>query len=103
MVKLKGKVNKSSSNSTGAISGEARLAWSAPTTNTDTSPLTDLAGYRVYIGAAPSSYSESFDVGNVTEYDFDSLPAGTYYFSVRAYDNVGNLGPYGVEVSKVIN
>ena len=38
-----------------AIPGEAGIldaSWTAPTTNTDGSPLTDLAAYRVYYGTS---------------------------------------------------
>ena len=40
-----------------AVPGEAGIldaSWTAPTTNTDGSPLTDLASYRVYYGPADS-------------------------------------------------
>jgi hypothetical protein len=33
-----------------AISGQATLSWDPPTTNVDGTPLTDLAGYKVYYG-----------------------------------------------------
>src|SRR5207249_6577454 len=38
-----------------AVPGEAGIldaSWTAPTTNTDGSPLTDLAAYRVYYGTS---------------------------------------------------
>jgi hypothetical protein len=38
--------------SRGAGPGVLEVTWTAPTTNTDGSPLTDLASYRVYYGRA---------------------------------------------------
>src|SRR5258705_3518776 len=40
----------------GAARAEAAslsLGWNAPTTNADGTPLTDLAGYHVYLGTSP--------------------------------------------------
>lgn len=51
----------------------------------------DLAGYRLRYGTAPGMYSETIDVGNVTEYELFGLdPAQAYYFVVQAYDKAGN-------------
>ena len=33
-----------------AFSAEVTLSWDPPTTNADGTPLTDLAGYKVYYG-----------------------------------------------------
>ena len=38
-----------------AVAGVLDASWTAPTTNTDGSPLTDLASYRVYFAAGASS------------------------------------------------
>ncbi len=90
-----------SANSSYAV--EATLAWDAPTTNADGTPLTDLAGYKVYYGAQSDTYDQNIDVGNVTTYLFTSLTAGsTYYFAVTAYDTSGNESEYSVEVNKNI-
>jgi hypothetical protein len=76
------------------------LAWDAPTTNVDGSPLTDLAGYKVNVGTAPRTYNGSIDVGNVTAYPLTGLPTGqTYYIAVTAYDTSGNESTYSNEVS----
>ena len=50
----------------GALNAEAAsvtLAWTEPTTNADGTRLTDLAGYRVYLGTAvpPPCPDASFD------------------------------------------
>ncbi len=83
--------------------GEATLTWDPPTTNADGTPLTDLAGYKVYYGTESGNYSQSIDVGNVTTYTVSGLTNGqTYYFAVTAYDTSGNESDYSNERAKTI-
>jgi hypothetical protein len=63
------------------------LSWNAPTTNTDGTPLTDLAGYKVHMGTSSGNYTTVVDIGNVTTYTVSNLAPGTYYFVVTAYDS----------------
>lgn len=90
---------------TGAVAGTSNvtLAWDAPTTNADGTPLTDLKGYKLYYGPESGNYTQSIDVGNVTEYKVVSLPDGPYYFVVTAYDTGGNEGDYSNEVNTVLD
>lgn len=71
--------------------GSATLTWTAPTTNTNGSALTDLAGYHVYYGTSPSSMTTSINVASAgtTSYTVNNLPAGTWYFAVNAYTTSG--------------
>src|SRR5271169_6560987 len=85
-----------------ACAGSATLAWTAPTTNTDGTPLTDLAGYKVYYGTASGNYTQNTDVGNVTTYSVPNLNGGTYYFALTAYDTEGMQSTYSTQVSKTI-
>ncbi|MEM7815822.1 MAG: sugar-binding protein, partial [Candidatus Aenigmatarchaeota archaeon] len=95
-----------------ALAGKAQLSWEPPTTNADGTPLTDLAGYKVYYGTSKRvstcpnethGYSNVVNVGNVTTYKINNLPDGfTYYFSVTAYDTSGNEGCFSEEVNKTI-
>jgi hypothetical protein len=76
-------------------------SWVAPTTNTDGSPLTDLASYRLYYGAASTPCPESafFQVVSPTRrpqinetvtYRLTGLLAGVRYFAaVTAVDSSG--------------
>jgi len=75
----------------GDAPGAATLTWTAPTQNVDGSTLTDLAGYRIVYGTSSTNLSQSLQVANpsVTTYVMESLPAGTYYFVVRAYTKYG--------------
>ncbi len=90
----------------GALNAEAAsvtLAWTEPTTNADGTPLTDLAGYRVYLGTAvpPPCPDASFDavaalsstptIGESVAYQVPGLTAGVTYFAVvTAVDLSGN-------------
>lgn len=78
------------------------VTWEAPTTNEDGSPLTDLAGYKVYYGTDSNSYQSVVDVGDVLTYSLIGLDEGTYYIAVTAYDTSANESDYSNEVSKVI-
>lgn len=82
--------------------GQAKLSWDAPTTNADGTPLTDLAGYKVYYGIASGNYSQNINAGNVTTYTVSGLNDGTYYFVVTAYDTSNNESGHSNEVSKFI-
>ena len=45
----------------------------------------DIAGYKIYYGAASRAYTTSIDVGNVTTYTLDLDPAQIYFIAVTAY------------------
>lgn len=80
----------------------ATLTWEAPTTSADGTPLTDLAGYKIYYGTSSFNYTVSIDVGNVKTYKIDDIPPGTYYFTLTAYDTSGNESNLSNEVSRTI-
>jgi hypothetical protein len=67
------------------------LTWSAPTENADGTPVTNLAGYRVYYGTSPGDLSQSIEVSGAatTTYMVENLAAGTYYFAIAAYNTSG--------------
>ena len=81
-----------------ALAGILDASWIAPTTNTDGSPLTDLASYRVYYGTAaiPCPGSSFFSLASSTpsppanqtvSFRLTGLAAGTLYnVSVTAVD-----------------
>jgi len=95
--------------------GTLDLAWDAPTTNQDSSPLTDLSGYRVYsststIASCPPTSSPQFVAAanpapapNTTvTYRLAGLTQGTTYFvRVTAVDTSGNESGCTNEVSAV--
>jgi hypothetical protein len=71
--------------------GEATLSWTPPDQNTNGSALTNLAGYRIYYGTSADGLDQVIDIPGVgmTTYVVDNLTAGTYYFSIRAYNSAG--------------
>jgi hypothetical protein len=85
-----------------ASAASATLNWSAPTTHTDGTALTDLAGYKLYFGTASATYSAPIDVGNVLTYTVTGLTGGTYYFAVTAYDSSGNESSFSNEVVRTV-
>jgi hypothetical protein len=71
--------------------GSASLSWTAPTENTDGTPVTNLAGYHIYYGVSEGAMTTTINVTDVTEtsYVVAGLAPGTYYFAVVAYNSAG--------------
>jgi hypothetical protein len=79
------------------------LGWTPPTTNSDGSHLDDLAGYRIYYGTTEGQYTQSVTLSNpgLTAYMVENLTTpGTYYFTISAFDDVGNESGYSNVASK---
>jgi len=86
---------------------KCELAWTAPTTNTDNTPLTDLKSYNLYISATKGQFTTVFSnitVANPTPgpnttvvYDCRAvgLSDGQKWYTVRAVDLAGNLSANG--------
>lgn len=77
------------------------LSWTAPTTNADGTPLTDLGGYMLYYGEVSGVYPYNVNVGNVLTYQWQlgDQEGKTLYFNATAYDLNGNESVYDGEVS----
>jgi Putative Ig domain len=71
--------------------GSATLSWTAPTENTDGTPLTDLAGYHIYYGTSAGAWTSTITILSATEtsYIVSGLASGTYYFTVVAFNTEG--------------
>src|SRR5581483_12005001 len=77
-------VKSSSGGSTGTgTTGSASLKWTAPTTNTNGSALTNLAGYYIHYGTSASAMTKTITVSSpgTTSYTISNLAAGTWYFA----------------------
>lgn len=85
-------------------SGTATLSWTPPTSNTDGTALTNLAGYRIYYGTSASALNQQIQVANpgLSTYVVTGLPKGTYYFAVRAYNSAGSESGLSNVVTKTI-
>jgi len=79
------------------FAGILDASWTAPTTNTDGSPLTDLGSYRVYLATsgAPCPTSSSFAVASPTPSPGPSQTVSSRLTGLRAGT------PYSVAVSAV--
>jgi hypothetical protein len=68
----------------------------------DASPSAEVAGYRVYYGAASGSYTNSMVVGNVRTCTVPGLVSGaTYFFAITAYTAGGPESDFSNEISFV--
>jgi hypothetical protein len=71
---------------------QVSLAW-------DPNAETDLAGYKIYIGYAPRTYSWSIDAGKQTQGTVTGLEDGnTYYLALTAYNTGGSESGFSNEV-----
>lgn len=70
---------------------DARLSWQAPTENVDGTPLTDLAGYRVYYGNSEADLGQSLVLNDpaLTERVVGPLAAGVWYFAMTSVNSKG--------------
>ena len=71
--------------------GSATLSWNPPTANADGTPITDLAGYRIYYGRSASGLDELVVISNpgTTRWVVDNLSATTWFFSMTSYNTAG--------------
>jgi hypothetical protein len=88
----------------GVATGSATLTWTPPTTNIDGSPLTNLAGYRVYWGTSLGDYPNSTTLSNpgLTSYVVTNLTPGTWYFVATAVNSAGGESAFSGVGSKTI-
>ena len=84
-------------------SGSASLSWAAPTTNSDGSSLSNLAGYRIHYGTT-TAMTQVVQVASpgITTYTLGNLSSGTWHFAVSAYASTGAESPLSNTASKTI-
>jgi hypothetical protein len=83
----------------------ALLTWNSPATLADGSVTPNIAGYRIYYGTTPGSYSSSVYVAGAANLStlITGLQLGaTWYFTVAAVDSSGNESSFDYEVSKTL-
>jgi hypothetical protein len=87
-----------------ASTGQVTIGWDPPTDNVDGSPLTDLAGYRVYFGRSPELLSGRLEIANAgaTMAVIDNLAPATWYFSVAAYTSGNVEGERSTPASRLV-
>jgi hypothetical protein len=81
------------------------FSWMPPTENNNGSPLTNLAGYKIHYGTASQDYTQVVALNNpsLNRYVLDSLPSGTYYFAITAYNSAGVESTLSGEVSATLD
>jgi hypothetical protein len=84
--------------------GTANVNWVPPTTNTDGSALTDLAGYRISYGRTSTSLDQEISLSNpgLATYTVNGLASGTWYFAVYAVNAQGTESDISNIASKTI-
>jgi hypothetical protein len=85
--------------------GSTALSWTAPTARTDGSPLTNLAGYKVFYGRMSGIYDYQIDISNpgILTYVVENLVSGDWYFALAAYDSQGLESDRSNEVLRKIS
>lgn len=72
-----------------AVLGSATVSWTRPTQNTDGTPLTDLAGFKLYHGTSAAALASAtpITIANpaATSHVVPGLPNGLRYFGTQAY------------------
>ena len=84
--------------------GSTTLSWMPPTQNSDGSPLTDLAGYKIYFGNESGNYHTSIQIDNpgLALYVVENLTPNIYYFVLTAINSSGVESQFSNEVSKLV-
>ena len=63
----------------------------------------NVAGYKIYYGVASGVYTNSIDVGNVTNATITGLvPFTTYFFAAKSYDAFGVLSDFSNETKLMV-
>ena len=78
----------------GPCKTQLTVSWTAPTTNTDGSPLTNLAGFNIFYGLKVNggvNYVNQINIPNkaTSSYVISNLQPNTYYFVMTAYNTYG--------------
>lgn len=85
--------------------GTATLSWAPPTSNSDGTTLTNLAGYQVLYGRSASNLDQTVSLDNpsINRYVVENLATGTWYFAVVAVNTAGVASPPSNTSNKTIS
>ena len=81
------------------------LSWTAPTLNTDGTPLTDTTGYKIYYGSNVANLDSVLEVNDpaALSVTVDRLGTGTYFFAISTVSATGGEGPKSNAASKTFS
>jgi hypothetical protein len=84
--------------------GAATLSWNPPTENADGSPLTDLAGYRIYYGRNPDNLTQVVVLNNpgLTRHVVENLTPARWHFEMTSVNADGAESTRSQTASKTI-
>ncbi len=89
-----------------ALKRTVSIAWAAPSTRVDNTPVvpSEIGGYRIYYGNDSSQLQLLTEISDPNRTDFTTpeLAPGTYYFAITAYDTYGTESQYSAIGNKVI-
>jgi ELWxxDGT repeat protein len=89
----------------GTAFGAATLQWAPVTQNTDGTPASSLAGYRIYFGTDPASLNNVIEIDNPAAdlYPIQQLlPGRAYYFSLTSFTTDGVESDRSAIVAKTL-
>jgi len=88
----------------GSTAGTATITWTPPTQNSDSTALTNLAGYQIDYGTSSGALTKTVLVASpgASSYTLSNLASGSWYFAVQAYTNSGVKSAMSTVVNKVI-
>ena len=82
------------------------LSWTAPAEREDNAPisLAEISAYKIYFGTSQGQYTSNITVsdGSATDYTFQNLASGTYYFVITTIDSEGRESQFSTEVNYTI-
>ena len=84
--------------------GSMTLSWTAPTENTDGTPLMNLAGYKLYYGLSQGNYPNQVRVDNpsISTYLVENLLPNTYYIVATSFNSLGVESAYSNVAVKAV-
>lgn len=85
-------------------SDSVTLSWYPPTQNADGSALTDLAGYRIYVGRKPDKLTRVIPLHNpgLTRYVIENLTPATWHFAMTSVNSRGRESSRSATVRKSV-
>jgi hypothetical protein len=76
---------------TEVATGSLTVNWSAPSQNTNGTPLVNLAGYFIYYGTSANALTQRLQISNpgITTYTITGVAPGTWYVGILDYTSTG--------------
>lgn len=81
------------------------LAWDVPTHTVEGETLQNLSGYRIHYGTSENAMVNAIEVQSAGQNSFtvQNLPAGTYYFAVRAITSTGDESKLSNIIARIVS